>query len=443
MAYWKKEDVLGMIGGIQSFFTEERLERYWQGLGGVPFAFYDEQTVFLVNHPCPPDGFQPMSGMEQVYLGPWSNQFNANTNINFAGEEMGIIGLNDVDPTTSFAKIAALTAHEMFHAYQVKNNLINYNELTFFQYRFTKENLAYRVEEREELLRAVYATELESCLGHLRKFCGWRERRRELLGDLLQYELGVESMEGTATYVEYQVFKDLSGWPDEFILAQYCQTLAGYPKNLQQFRQSCFSPGFALCLLLDQLRPKWRQEVESTKELIYELLREQVVEGFSDPYAEVGQKARKDVTIDQLKKAGTKGTTEEPVVLDWSRAEVVLARAEEKRKQELDQFWQTPGYRVVVRGLLQVRGFDPMNITILEGQLLHRRILLLHHEHGELMIQGQSLATTVVDNVMQVSEVTFFVSEEPESIGDVVKIEGVGELSGMLVQEKEVFYITV
>lgn len=415
MQCWERDDVLRVVKGIQRWINEERLEQYWDGFSQFPFAFYDQKTVYLVNHPSPPEEFQPLVEVDLVYVGKWRTEFMGNTSISFSGEAIAIINLDNIDPLIPFAKVVALMAHEMFHAFQQREDFwVEYSEWMFMKYSFTQKNLAWRLQEREELLKAVFAKDGEVRQYHLGRFVAWREKRKELLGDLINYELGVESNEGTATYVEYKVRADLSRLPQEFILAQYGQPLVGYPESLKGFRHSCYPAGMFICLLLDQIQSNWQKEYLASGGNLYEFLFERF-----------------------------DGQPTEVEVADLRLAEILVQREEEKKQGQLQQFQLSEGYKVVLSGDLQARFFNPMNITVLGNKILHGTFLGLLFGDDEIIIQGQSLSTHDLEDLINVSQVVFHGQHRPVVEDGQVKIEGIGRIRGELKREGETYYICV
>lgn len=210
MSFQDTHDLLQTVKDLQREITTERLNRYWPGFHVLPFALYDARTVYLANHPNPPADFKFVDG---VHIGPGRSEFIANTSIEFAGERIGIWNLDYFDPFIPPEEVYAKIIHEMFHAYQ----------------------------ERTELLKAAFAPDPAERRGAVSRFVAYREKRKQYTGDSLNYELGLETYEGTAAYVEYQALRDRSDLPEPFLLAQYGRDLAGYPKDLEGFRFTCYS----------------------------------------------------------------------------------------------------------------------------------------------------------------------------------------------------------
>lgn len=415
MQRWEKDDVLKVVKGILRLVNKQRLHRYWDGFSQFPFAFYDQETVYLVKHSSPPQDFQPLVEMNQVYVGKWRAAFMGNTSIYFAEEVLAIVNLEYIEPTIPFAKVAALMIHEMFHAFQQKEGYwIEYSEWTFVKYPLIQENLTWRVQEREELLKAVFAKNEEARQDHLFRFVVWREKRKKLLGSLINYEFGIESNEGTATYVEYKVRVELSDLPQEFILAQYGQPLVGYPESLKEFRHSCYPAGMFICLLLDQIQPSWQTEYLAFEGSLYEFL--------------IGKFDVQPIEVE---------------IADLRSAKDLMLREEEKKQCQLQQFQQSEGYKVVLSGYLQVRFFNPMNITVLGNQILHGTFLGLVFGDDELLIQGQSLSRHDLDELDWVSQVIFYVQKQPIIENGLVKLVGVGQMQGEMKREEDRYCIFV
>ena len=146
------------------------------------------------------------------------------------------------------------------------------NELLLCQYPFESKNIGLRIKEREWLVKAVFAETALVRREYTARFVSLREERRSLIGDYLTYELGLESIEGTATYVEFQAFMEETQLPKDYLAAKYGYRLAGEIDRLEDFRPSCYPSGMFICLLLDSLDPNWHHEYTLSSLYLYDFL---------------------------------------------------------------------------------------------------------------------------------------------------------------------------
>lgn len=404
-----------LVKRIQKEITEDVLNKYWQGNQLVPFALYDDEKIYLANHSSPPADFHKV---ENIHVGPWRKEFHANTLINFEGEEMGILSLDHFTPTSSYESIYSIIVHEMFHAYQGKTGFLNkvtskYNEFMFMEYPFTKENIALRVIERQELLKAVFSHDKNQKENHIGKFIGAREKRAGLIGEFIHYELGLESMEGTATYVEYQAYLDKTSLPEQFILSKFGQNLASYPDNFNSFRHSCYNAGMFICLILDQYNLDWQEEFMNSGKLLYEFFLEKILV------------IKKDIEVKDL------------TVAEY------LADTEKNRRQDsIDNFLSSKGYKIVLNGTMGLASFNPMQVVPNKNQILHQTLLGVNNNSTTIFIKGQSLSTQI-NKPWELKEIVFFRDEKPIVHGDVIHVKDVGEIKGSLEINNGTYFIQI
>lgn len=418
---------------IQTEINEEVLNNYWKGYKMVPFALYDDKKIYLANHYYPPSDFNKV---ENICIGPWRQEFIANTMITFEGEEMGIVNLDMISPTSSYETLYSITVHEMFHGYQNKKGFldkIQYSEFMFMKYPFTKENIALRVIERQELLKAVFAQDIKQKENHLGKFIGAREKRSALIGESIKYELGLESIEGTATYVEYKAYLHKTPLPYEFVLSKFTDNLAGYPENFNSFRHSCYSPGMLICLTLDQFNLDWQEEYMNSGKLLYEFFLEKI----SVPKEDTNLlDSVKDQALDQAQ------DQEQAQDSKLQIAEYLANTEAKRRKVSVDNFLNSEGYKIVLNGSMGMAGFNPMQVVPYENQILHQTFLGIKINSQTFFIKGESLSKQG-QMPWNFQEVIFFRTERPTIADGNITIDGVGVLKGDVKVKGNVYYVTV
>lgn len=406
MSFQATHDLLQTMKDLRAAITTERLNRYWPGFHVLPFALYDEKTVYLANHPAPPEEYEWMDG---VHVGPWRSEFLANTSIQFAGEHVGIWNVNFFDDFVQPEEVYAFIIHEMFHAYQVKNQFqLDYNEMMLVYYPFTKENLTLLVQERRELLKAVLTHDPHQKREAIARFVAFREMRKIMLPHSVKYEMGLETYEGTATYVEYQALRDRSDLPEIFLLAQFGKQMPNYPKDLEWFRMTCYTPGLFMGLLLDEVTPHWKEEIFQSRRFIYDVFRE-------------------TLTIDPV-------AVEMP---DTSTGQTLAADIDAKRLEKVQEFYQSSGMVICLKGQMRITAFNPMQAIGYGDKVLHGMFLGLQSGSNTIFIQTPTLARHQAENMWIVLEAFTFVSTPPVVQGEFVQIDGIGEIRGSLVEEND------
>ena len=170
--------------------------RIWPGFLPLKFALYDDEKCFY-------DG---------AYIEK-SDDFCANTSINFQGEQIAIWKVVDDLPALV---LASKIVHEMFHGYQTVENWNCWaDEMeALYRYQYNADNLSLKLRENELLLRILDHFDEAS----YQELLSHRKRRSERHPYEYAYESKVEEIEGTATYVEWMTLRQL----DEQAAASVC-----------------------------------------------------------------------------------------------------------------------------------------------------------------------------------------------------------------------------
>ncbi|WP_143609923.1 MULTISPECIES: hypothetical protein [unclassified Thermosipho (in: thermotogales)] len=95
-----------------------------------------------------------------------------------------------MDKLETFPFFYSKIVHELFHGFQFLNKDKRFaNEFLAFQYPFTLENIALKILERKYLLKSVFETNKQLKTEYVKKFISFREKRRHLINNFLDYEL--------------------------------------------------------------------------------------------------------------------------------------------------------------------------------------------------------------------------------------------------------------
>ena len=159
----------------------------WPGFAPLKFALYDDKNCFF-------DGRY----VEKT------NEFCANTSINYRGEQIAIWMMQE---ETDITVLTSKIVHEMFHGYQRLEGWDCWpNELeALYRYRYDAENLALKLREGELLSHLADGSDDVA----LRELLAHRKLRSIKFPYEFCYESLVEEIEGSANYVEWQVLKQL------------------------------------------------------------------------------------------------------------------------------------------------------------------------------------------------------------------------------------------
>lgn len=335
----------------------------WPGWNpaATPLAVHKRGEMgVLVGHPKPPAGFQsfPTSALaEPVFVAPNTQGMTlANTSATFGGALTSFVGFNSLMDLKDTEDAVALGMHELFHAHEKKIAPKKFGNILVFlwgQYpEFSARNRVMLQLEADALYRAVKAADAAEARRYAADFLGLRmERRKEIAADAVGFESGEESNEGLCHYIEYRAL-DLA-YPQRADLRDKRLEALRQTGALARDRDRFYVTGMAIALLLDRLRPGWKQEYESSPALIDELLAKAV------PPQSTPRDLKALIRDEQSKldKRSDEGSRRLGVMLN-------------------------SGYKVLVevgeaKKVLQLRGFDPFGAVQLTPDHIAHTFLML------------------------------------------------------------------
>jgi len=267
----------------------------------------------------------------------------------------------DARPDATAASLAATALHEAFHVFQREQHPgWSGNEGDLFLYPVDDvQLLVLRRLESEALRRALAEPTPERAAAlALLALEQRRQRFRRLDAAFVSYERLTELNEGLATYVQRR--------------AEGC-TSVELPE--QEFapaavRERTYAVGPALAFLLDRFRPGWQETLQADDSQLLDVLLAGAL------VASAGQ-GLVPVDFSAAERADAQAAAEADV------AAALAARV--ARRQAFDAL---PGWRVEIVAAagrpLWPQGFDPLNVLLVEGGVLHTRMLALGHDGGEV-----------------------------------------------------------
>lgn len=199
----------------------------WDGFILLRFAVYNEEKCFF-------DG---------SYI-PKTDAFIANTAIMYNDEYIAIWNvIEEVD----IEILASKMIHEMFHAYQMKNNESRFpKELeALVKYNYSAENLSIKMEENK-LLCSLIGNFNEA---EYMRFLSLRKYRLKNFEYEYRYESAIEQIEGSANYVELNALKQISEEKYKLKIAGMLNEICN-PKNCFPIRIVSYSIGAFIFELL-------------------------------------------------------------------------------------------------------------------------------------------------------------------------------------------------
>lgn len=142
------------------------LPNYWPHFIASPYAYYNHESVYLYQHP-------QFNGQEVIL--PWNNQFTGSTSIIFENEATAVVDINNLNKEEVYATLI----HELFHCHQYHMKEKRFpNELVGIAYPLERENIQWRIQERECLNRALSIKNINKQREAIQAFIYWREKEK-------------------------------------------------------------------------------------------------------------------------------------------------------------------------------------------------------------------------------------------------------------------------
>ncbi|MBS4174711.1 NUDIX domain-containing protein [Bacillus sp. FJAT-49736] len=371
-------------------------QQHWPGFEAVAFALYDQEKVYLYRHP---------KFTQQVL--PWNEQFLGDTIILFGDYPTAIVSVERYEDMES---LYSILAHELFHGFQyVKGEKRFPNEMLGISYPLIEENVELRSQERLHLYHAVMGT-ADARVKHLQNFVSKREKRISLIGEYIEYENDLETVEGPAWYMELKVYAEKSPLPYEKVVEKYSSYLLNKEDASIHLRRSCCSSGLFLSLLLDELSPNWKEGFFESNQTLYELLKKHL-----------------DLKMEPI---------DEIVISD--EAKTIVKMVKNRKESELIEFQAKKGYHLMLEGDITASMIDPMNITKVENRLLHKNFLKIKVNEKEYLFQQPVLAYTN-ENSRVISKLHVILDAKPVEKEGTLVINDVGEFNGKLCEKNGMF----
>lgn len=381
-----------MVEKMTAALPTLNFEKYWNGFQGNAFALYDEHEVYLFNHPA---------CSENPYISfPKDDRFISCTSIVYERIPTAIVDIRYFD---NFEDIYSLVIHESFHAYQQTLGESRFpDEAVGPSFPADSEFMRLRIQEREALHAAVFEGAADRQQELINRFITLRDERIRLFPAVVDYENRVESIEGPAFYVEYQALQDIGN--PETALDRYAAMLLDAEDSHLHIRKSCYSSGLFLCLLLDRISSAWQDDFMHSKLQLYDFFKTRFPDYLPSP---VG-------TNDNEKEVAR-----------------IIQTINDQKNAAFQSFTEQTGIRLTLTGLMQVAGFDPMNIVIQKDQALHSHFLKVRAGSAEYFIKGPVL-TGFDGDFKKVTQLEVFIENPPVKTGKAVEIEGIGRITGKI-----------
>ncbi|GIN88793.1 hypothetical protein J6TS2_51790 [Heyndrickxia sporothermodurans] len=385
------------ISVLMDFFQNNDLNDYWSEFQSVSFAIFDEEDVYLFNHP----NYENNSQHPYVKL-KRTNEFNGCTLILFEEIPTAIIDISYYDTNES---LYSILVHELFHGHQYLNNESRFpNELLGVEYPTSAENIEIRNQERLALYNAIATNCFQEKELYTQQFVSLRKLRQQKFPDFIEYENLLETIEGPAFYVEYLAYKNINLHKDGDVLYNYINDLKDSNASIFNIRKSCYSSGLVSCLLLDIFSSSWKESLFNTSKTLFELLLECV----------------QSVSL-------------EPIKISDQSTQLSKEMIDRKQK-EIEDFQFIDAVEVIIEGNIKVVGFDPINIIALQNKRLYKTFVKIKLNDEVLTINKPTL---IEKKEKDYCRIQIKLSEKPLIQKNVVKLRNIGDILGNVVSESD------
>lgn len=377
---------------IEKLMNRIKLDEYWHDFKPVAYALYNTNEVLLVNHPYTNYQTQTIPS-EPVFNG-------ADTVILYHNHPTALVNLEHYETIESLYPILV---HELFHGYQYLYGEKRFpDELMGSQYPLRGENIELRSREREQLYSAVLYNSQEA----ISTFIALREKRKAFIGKYADYEFLIESVEGTALYVELLASIKISGLSNDEILEKYSPYLLDRLESNQNIRRSGYGSGMFMCLYLDTIAGDWKERFVAADLTLYDFFKENVNwhnQSISD-----------EIPV-----------TEETLVL------VDLIKS--NRLKKFDDFEEQGDYSLFIEGKFDSIYFDPINMLTYENKTLHPAYLRVSAGNKEYTFR-QPVITYFKEQFKDIFRLHLRMKNKPNKSYGGLFIEDFGEISGTIIE---------
>ena len=363
----------------------------------IPVLVFDSINTWLFNSDIKPDGFTADKEHAGVF---WYNgQYplvRGNSIVRMGDTWVATSVFSSYARRTcekySAKDLAGIIIHEQFHIFsKTRHPKWQQNDGYLLLYPAeTTESLLLRRLEKEAFRRAVVASTPEEIAGWSQKALDYRKQRLDQIAPVFAtYEKELQRTEGLSDYIER-----VARGSNPLDASNITDGIA--PAGV---RDLGYVEGRWIAMILDKLNSYWKLVIEDNDANYLEDILTIVI---NDPPYDT--KNFTNTEVDKLKRDANMD------FMTW----------QEKKKKEIDQFNDLPGYRIEINALakpLNIWIFEPLEIEILEdGRVYHRLIFSAGNEAGSLRIMNLPCITGF-DNSLRVTSIRIHgLSKGPEII---------------------------
>lgn len=229
-----------------------RFDKLWLGFSKMEFAIYNNNSVFLKDKEI-----------------PYDNRFLGNTSIDYEGRNLAICYIEDPEKE-NIQELTSLIIHEMFHAYQIFKGESRFtNDLVGLNYPRDLKNYEIKYKENKLIVEALNSKDRDTKLKILKEIIDLRMSRILRYGNIIEYELGIETIEGSAEYCGTKGLRHISEVLYEERIMKYKDILLKDILLIFDIRRISYYSGTLMLILLEQLDIEFVQEINNKNEIIF------------------------------------------------------------------------------------------------------------------------------------------------------------------------------
>jgi hypothetical protein len=389
---------------------QSEFDKIWPGynLNDFPIGLYNKNEAYLINHPSPGDAFQKTDKkIDQYVLYHSPNKpdvFFGNTSVVFNGCRTSIF---KIDKNMSEESFYNLLFHEVFHSFQSNQEIFNkrYGNVLLQPFFPLNDVEFYSLSYIEQMILkdAFISGKNSETKKRIQQYYEVSDKRNSMLdGKFIEFESNVQINEGTATYAGNKGL-EIMGF-NKKSKQNLLKLINGKTDVPTGFRLRCYGVGRVLAELLDRFSPDWKNKLQpgftlrgvlqSRVEPLYDARLEDILSEYH--YEEIKEEFK--------------------TLLEKQ------AKEREKLKQEIFKpgclVVRFPGQNFLDMGSIR---FDPMNISLVEEQLLcHKSILILgKKDRFSFKLNGQPILTEIAPgNLFLISKIYFTIPKDARMTAD-------------------------
>ncbi len=383
---------------VMDLVTGKNVNPLWPdfNVSEIPVMVYDSANTWLFGSDLAPDGFTEVKDHRGVYrYGGQHPLVRGNSivrvNDNWVATSVFSSYARRTGEKYSAGDLAGIIIHEQFHIFQrINHPRWQQNDGLLLLYPTeTLEALFLRRVEKEAFKRAVLSGNTGEINGWVKEALRYRYQRLNMINQVFgQYEKELQRTEGLSDYIE-KVAREL----DPLNASDITNGIA--PAGV---RDLGYVEGRWIAMILDKINPGWKLTLEENDTLYLEDILEKSANGLPGT---------------------TTSFSNDEIDIIRANADGDFLKWQEKKKQEIEQFNDLPGYRLEINAVakpLIIRIFEPLEIEILDDRsVYHRLIFSAGNEAGALRIMNQPCISWF-DNSLRIEKLVLTGLKEPPAI---------------------------